>query len=599
MTTSRHLLGSLILFAATGCTLERMGDSDVRLNRCERDADCGSGVCQSDGLESLCVATKADLANLYLELNLPTDAPVGPGSRLLAPASAFGISLQGSAERGFVQGVSLAIPEFLSTKATLSVVELPEECGALSGPKNLPATMRLYPVGHPIGISLAPYVGTFDAGFGGPKASVPSGTYDVVLEADTTSVPECELPPLVLPQRSFAHATELHVERTAVTTLRGSLDVPFDLACMSDPDACFRIELLENRRGRTLGDTAKLGAEGPLGHVGFRVRYFRDESEGTTLTPVLVVRPPRALRNQGMPDLYWKLGAIDPDGDEVVSLEVASLVAATSRFIPLEASVRTDTGDPAPANVLLMSRQLLGGAFGDNAVFQASVATDAEGSFAINVLPGKYDLVALPAAGSPYALTNETWTFADNDLGKGRTLELAPVSLLGGRVTTPAGDVVSDLAVQATPTVSEDVSLLEAVFSPGQSALLASLPRTASTQTDRDGVFDLPVDPGRLDLFLKPELASNLPWLVRRNLAVSATTPQQLDLGAMALSHPAVLVGNVVNTDGSPIANVTIRAWLGLDATDEKSRPSAVNIGESTSDEGGRYRLLLPPSVSQ
>jgi len=217
----------------------------------------------------------------------------------------------------------------------------------------------------------------------------------------------------------------------------------------------------------------------------------------------------------------------------------------------------------------------------------------------VNVLPGKYDVVAVPASGTEFALTNETWTFADNDLGKGRTLELRLVSRLAGTVVTTQSSPLEGLAVQSSPAVSEDVSLLEAVFSPGQSALLTSLPRTSSASTNERGAFELPVDPGRLDLFVKPERTSNLPWLVRRSLAISATDPQALDLGELRLRNPAVLVGEVVTPDGMPLPDVTVRAWLSLPASSKDERPSAVTLGEATSDATGRYRLLLPPSVAQ
>jgi hypothetical protein len=98
---------------------------------------------------------------------------------------------------------------------------------------------------------------------------------------------------------------------------------------------------------------------------------------------------------------------------------------------------------------------------------------------------------------------------------------------------------------------------------------------------------------------VKPERTTNLPWLVRRNLAISASEPQALDLGDLRLGAPAVLVGEVVMLDGTPIPNVTVRAWLSLPSEDGDERPSAVTLGEATSDPTGRYRLLLPSSVAQ
>ncbi|MBM4376086.1 MAG: hypothetical protein FJ095_13455 [Deltaproteobacteria bacterium] len=592
------LLVMLLSPMLASCSRDALEGDDRRVNTCVGDADCASGVCRSDGLESFCVTTKADLGGLYLDLDLPADSPFAAGLRIVDRASNFGIDLQGTRADGFVQGVSLGVAVPVTVRTNLTIGELPPDCMGLAG-SPIPASMRLYPVGQPIGVALPPYDGVYDETFGGPTASVPVGIYDVVLEPDTTTAPSCWLPPLLLPERTLSNATDLYVKRGEVAGLDGHLDIPFDPACATDAEACFRVELLDNRSGRSLARHVEQFAEGALGNLGFRLRYFRPDADEPNVVPVLVVRPPSALRAQGMPELYWKLGAIDPDGDGDVSLELAPLLAATTRFIPLEASVRNEDGDPAAANVLIVSRQLLGGAIGDNAVFQASLPTDTDGNFAVNVLPGKYDVVAVPASGTEFALTNETWTFADNDLGKGRTLELRLVSRLAGTVVTTQSSPLEGLAVQSSPAVSEDVSLLEAVFSPGQSALLTSLPRTSSASTNERGAFELPVDPGRLDLFVKPERTSNLPWLVRRSLAISATDPQALDLGELRLRNPAVLVGEVVTPDGMPLPDVTVRAWLSLPASSKDERPSAVTLGEATSDATGRYRLLLPPSVAQ
>ncbi|MBM4357588.1 MAG: hypothetical protein FJ096_05700 [Deltaproteobacteria bacterium] len=596
-----RLLASLALTTSTaGCSLQLSGEIDEVRNQCVTDGDCPGGACASDGSESFCVATKADLANLFFEFHLPNDAPVGPGLRGVQRASALGVNLQGTDEGGFLRTVQLALPLPIEVGATLSIAPLPAECGTLEASGTVPASIELHPVGQPLGVSLAPYVAGHDPEFGGPRLTVSPGRYDIVLEPEVTSLKGCSLPRVLLRDQLIESYTELHFSRGEPSVLRGHLDVPHALGCDTDALACWRVELLENQRGRSIGSATTFAAEGAEGTETFEVRFWPGGKDaGTPVDPVLVVHPPQSLRQLGMPDLFWKLGAIDPDGDLDVSLELAPLVAGTQRFIPLEASVRGVDGEPVAANVLLVGRQLLGGKFGDNALFQAAVATDEGGNFAVNILPGKYDLVAIPGGESDHAVTIETWTFADTDLGKGRTFEVKPVSRLNGSVTTPRGDAASNVLALVSPAATQDVSLLEALFSPGQASLLAALPRIAANPTDGGGRFDLPLDPGLVDLFVKPAASSNLPWLVRPSISVSASQPQPVDLGDLQFSEPVVLLGRFASEDGSAIPGVTLRAWLGAVDEGGEARPRAIGLGEVTSDASGHYRLLLPSSASQ
>lgn len=595
--------GAPILLAVAllaGCGLRDELAAPASLNGCSRDADCPSGACRSDGTRSLCVASKADLSDLYLELDVPMDAPIGGGDVIVGEAATFGLALQGVDLGGFVRDLDLITPEPLEVRAKLEVSPLLEGCEAIVEGGRVRANLELRPVGHPVGVSSPSYFGVHDATLGGPRVAVPPGRYDVYLKPESGPSAGCDLPPVLLKNQAIASTTDLLVTRGEPSRLVGHVDVPHTAECDADPSKCWRYELLDNQRGRVIGSVSRLAGEGPLGTERFTIRFWRGaDASDLALDPVLVAHPPPSQRQAGMPDLYWKLAGIDPDGDLDVSLELAPLTAALTRFIPLEASVRTSEGEPVAANVLVLSRQLLSGKVGTNALYQAAVSTDAAGNFAVNLLPGKYDLVAIPSAASDHAITVASWTFGEEDLGKGRTLEVRTVSRLTGMARTPSDEFALGLPVRVAPSAAADVSLLEAAFSPDQAALLASLPRTAATLTDALGGFELPVDPGEIDLAIQPPSYTDLPWLVRRKVSVSSSSPQNLELGDLKLTEPVVLVGSTRGPDGAPLAGVTVRAWLGGPTTDEIERPSAVGIGEATSDEAGRYRLLLPSTLLQ
>lgn len=597
--TPRALLVTVALLAS-GCASESVRLQPERLNSCVSNADCPVGVCESDGTESLCVATHSELQHLFLELDVPNNAAVAAGLHSVRPAAAFGLNLQGDSPQGFIHGVALSVGQPIEVFATLTVTELPTSCEALSTGDSIRSTIELHPVGQPVGVSLAPYSGQHDDARGGPHVLIPQGTYDIYLKPDIEAAPGCTLPPVLIKRQVIENYTELRYTRSEPATLVGHLDVPHPPECDTDPSRCWRVELLDNERGRVVGGALRLEAEGELQTERFVLQFWQpDIDASTTIDPVLVIHPPTSMKQVGMPDLFWKLAAIDPFGDLDVSLQVATLAAATSRFIALEASVRTPEGEPVPANVIISSRQLLGGTYGDNALYQTAVTTDKAGNFAANILPGNYDIVAIPGANSNHAVTVKTWTFGDGDLGKGRTFEVKPVSRVLGSARTPMGEVAANIAAQLAPSATEDVSLLEAAFSPGQSFLLASLPRTSTAYTNAVGAFELPLDPGFVDLSLRPSSTTNLPWLVRRNIFVAASEPQVLELGELTFTAPVVLVGTVVTTDGTSVADVTIRAWLASEPSDADARPSAIGLGEATSDASGHSRLLLPASASE
>ncbi len=594
-----HLVGFAALFLS-GCASEGPSGKDAPLNSCTSDADCPSGVCASDGSENLCVATHADLQYLFLELDVPNHAPVAPGLHSVREASTFGLNLQGDSSEGFVRNVNLLTDSLFNVSATLQVKDLAPSCMALREDNSIRTTIELYPVNQPIGVSLAPYTGQYAKNWGGPKVLVPTGTYDVYLKPDLAAAPECTLPPVLIKEQTITQNTELVFTRTKPATLVGHLDVPHPVGCASDPLQCWQFDVLDNQRGRVLGGRQRVEAEGPKGTERFALDVWLPEKiPMATIDRVLVVHPPAALRQKGMPDLFWKVNAIDPDGNLDVSLQVASLVDATSRFIALEANVQTPEDEPVSANVLISGRQLLGGVFGANAVFQVASASDADGKFAANLLPGKYDIVVIPDASSKYALSLETWTIDVNDLGKGRTLKVKPVSRLLGQARTPSEGVAVGIPARLTASSSEEMSLLEAAFSSGASSLLASLPRTSTAYTDSLGVFELLADPGRLDLSLRPPSTTNFPWLVRRNIAIDASQPQALEFGALTLAAPVVLVGTLLTPEGPPLAGATLRAWLAPAPSTSEMRPSAIVIGEAATDDAGNYRLLLPPSASE
>jgi hypothetical protein len=194
------------------------------------------------------------------------------------------------------------------------------------------------------------------------------------------------------------------------------------------------------------------------------------------------------------------------------------------------------------------------------------------------------------------AITSEPWDIAPTATGV-RTIEVtSKTKLQVHHVLTPQGHPAHGVPVFAQSSATPLKSFTN--LDPNSSLQ----PSNATAVTDANGGFALALDLGHFDVFVRPPGDTGLPWLVEPRLFIDDSP----DLGELRISHPIVLVGQVVTPEEqpSPIAGAIIRAWLPLaDAyTSDGEGPTfstAIQIGETTADSQGRYRLLLPPSISQ
>jgi len=153
------------------------------------------------------------------------------------------------------------------------------------------------------------------------------------------------------------------------------------------------------------------------------------------------------------------------------------------------------------------------------------------------------------------------------------------------------------------------VSVLLQSSAPEATTFLQSMLRISELQatsatavTGESGAFALTVDPGKIDVSLRPSSNTNLPWMVTPRVTIQPSDePQTADLGTLPISNPVVLKGTVQSAAGYALPGAQIRAWLTLPSSEEDpgERPTAIQIAETTASSSGAYRLLLPASISQ
>jgi hypothetical protein len=120
-----------------------------------------------------------------------------------------------------------------------------------------------------------------------------------------------------------------------------------------------------------------------------------------------------------------------------------------------------------------------------------------------------------------------------------------------------------------------------------------AVPRASANLVEHDGHFEISVDPGMYDFFIRPEARSSYPWLVLPSVDVPAGG---LNLLRRKLTLPFVYRGDVV-LDGTTtrVPGALIRAYAYVTAEGELT--AVVPVAEVRSDESGAFELLIPASL--
>jgi hypothetical protein len=145
---------------------------------------------------------------------------------------------------------------------------------------------------------------------------------------------------------------------------------------------------------------------------------------------------------------------------------------------------------------------------------------------------------------------------------------------VGGTVLTGDERQMRDAAVTATALGRALEELSAARFN-----------RTGQTTTDPTGQFNLPLDIGVYDLFIKPPSESNFPWVVRPDLVVGSS--ERSYSGEYEVTAPIPVTGTLTAHPGAEV-----RAYAVI--TDESGIERNVAVGRAVVQADGAFRLLLP-----
>jgi len=587
----RAIGAAALLWALPGCGLPYEEPSDDNINNCSSAEECGgSGACAG----GICVATRADLTGLVIQVEIPAGAPYAGGMKALYFPGDNGVLLQGNASNGFVLDYSPIVNQPATVDVHLRAATTDEACavGSTDGVLDVPIDAYLHPADQlpdgepfPVGISIPPYeASSDDTNDQIASLNAPLGDYDVYavprLDAAQEGTPACTLPPLLLPATSVASSNlVVNVDLADPDVLQGSIS-GLNLGGWT-------LDVVDNDDGRLISTVTTFQTISVDNVATFDVKLWHSAIRQQGIDAIIRLTPPDSEKAKGKPTVLWQLDAVDLDGDLVVGLDVSALAAKTK---DVSATVLDALGEkPIPATVAIQSVELLDGDFGTNAAFRTTATTDDAGNIAVTLLPGTYQVVAVPAAEPQMAITETTWEINDNTLSTLPAIIIEEKSTIAGDVSTPTGQAAFDLQVFLQPATAQAQSYVETTLNTGDVS-----PGTAIGYTDGMGEFAVPLDPGKFDLSIKPPASSGYPWLARARITIQGTH----ELNALAITNPVILEGMLLGVDGTPVRGALLRAWL-PPSGQSAERPTVIQIGEAESDESGRYKLALPASISE
>ncbi len=565
-------------------------------NRCSADSDCGGeGRC----IENTCVATTADLGELVLEIEVPAGSAYAPSTTQVVSPRYDDIVLSGSSA-GFYQIYTIYLPELVEVTIELEIDNLPAECGGLSDANGLvPIRVELSQTRGAFG-EIPPGVATrvYDATTTNPEdatkksvtINVPAGAYDLYITPlvpgdpldQEGPYPGCILPPRLISDRDISDGLVRDtVTYNAIDPGHAGTVEGFDLDGWT-------VALIENKKGRLVSDVFPLTLSVANTPVPFLLRYWFENGEDgivLRLTP-----PPDLAATGGMPVFYWLLANLPTKAVTIETLRDAEPIEVGGGILD------ENLNFTVPATITIHSDDLDIG-FGPNVSYRRTIQTDPDGGFGgFKLLPGNYTFIIQPAAGDDLAVTSRPFSLAKGSPGTGQGLTVQRKLPLNGTSVTAQGAPAARINALLEAATPESGTYLQNIQRP-----FPVLPDSVATVTSESGDFSLLVDRGTFNFSLRPEPSSDLPWAVVSRYFID---PGQESLQPLVLTipNPVLLVGEIRSlSPAGTIANARIRAWLRptqLDPEADNVEPAALQIAETTSQENGSFRLVLPGSLA-
>lgn len=551
-----------LAFLLLGCS--SFGQPPTVRNTCADDTDCVSGVCDPEGL---CVSTTGSDLEVAVRV-IPIEDATNP---TLASWTSEVFPLDGSTER------DLTLPPHVDVVGTVRWQEMrvPAEIiftrPSLGGQTT--ERVRVNTLAEPTtrGGMEADFVTRLEAG----------RMYDVEVRPSAETIPGTDmpwlraLPPMRLRQIETPTPPEDGTEVVwPVEILFPPLDVPCGPGAFAgcvlsgtvvepteDSSAGLQVRAVEIETGAVVSSTALTDEAGQ-----FRIVTAPDAG------PYLL----RVSGGEGRP--LFPTVSVDPallPGEARIRVPAPSVVRYQGR-------VEGADGTPLTAATLTFeSFDVFDEAVMLRGSYRTSAMTGSRGEFDVELLAGTYQVVVSPSAGQFSVLTEELRIVApaSGDPISGQLFVVPERARLGGTVRTVGDEPVPAVSVEAVALGSQD----------DEAPLAARFNRSGDTMTDLLGAFELRLDVGAYDVFVKPPAESGFGWVVLPGYEVASL--DETSEVPFELPAPVPLRGTVRSDDGLALPGADVRVF-GRAVGSERF----IELGRARADAEGRYRVLLSPS---
>jgi hypothetical protein len=602
MSFARFVTSAAALLLSTGCSVKLLGEQSTpsAVNRCDTDADCGSGA---TCVQNACFSAIGTIDEVVLSIGRDSSTSGTPN---LVASSPFLSPQSGVAAGDRARAVQL--PN-LSAFAGVVQIGAASPCQGdgradSSGAYSIAAHVEFARTGNLGGVPILgiPYDTTsFDTSssnysFG---ASLVPGTYDVYVE------PVCaDIAPLLISGLDIGETVDLKAVPAILAlpeakTMTGQVERR-DLAPSATLDG-WTMSLIDAQNGRRVSTIGTLGAtdvgdQTTSPKLSYQPVMLASQTgnaaaDSTSPTSLLIQIAPPA--NLVAPTVYWDLSAANLDASGALALDMTGL-PTPDQLVRVDGTVRGGSKG-VPAVLYFFTSQLeqsptaqLAQSAGLIANFSSpQVPTDSAGRYEVMLYPGHYRIVTAPVAAaaspggpSPWATTEETWIAT----GKG---PLAHDVALGNKVALTGTAVLSSGEPAAGSSVEASASLDPTLVNTLRSALAKgpTLPASQNAQVADDGTFSLAVDPGKFDATVQPPDGSNLAFWIYPALPIS-TSPVTL---SPVLGPPVAFEGQVLDAKGEPAGRLLITAYA-------KAPSAAVvtKVAFGRTDDAGNFKLRIP-----
>jgi len=604
------LTSLLCVLSACDVTTVREEPSAVARNQCQNADQCAGGACINNECRSLTAAFKT----LLFEVTPPADGSPIAGVQFLKTVT--DLSATGAAlDLGFVAQIAGRVrADKEVTCGPAFVGKTPDAALATSGDASVPAVVSLIPVSSVLGLSTPRAIASSEllaSTYYGFSMNVPTGTYDIYVEPGRQVDQHCPLPPRFLRGNVIPQGGTLPLLISLPAPSWFEFHVNWPLA--DDALSGWTVDMLDPTSGRVISTRVPL-ALSPSSRT--------DYVATVPYNPVAIVDS-AAIVDGAIPQLKDEMIRLSPP-EGLAAPTILLLRSALSLFsagkgtlqgfeaLPAPVHVRAQVTaqnmpTPAAATVQLVARKITGMPDGIFASFVRTVPVGQKGLVDAYLLPGEYDVAALPDAQlssdsapketSLAAVTGE-WTVPSTPSEQaGKVIALIAAPTVVGTAVDAKGDGVATAQVQAvaSPLFVQSDALQ------GSLGAFTFVPRASSTTVQGGGSFSLSVDPGTFDIAVRPNSETGFAWLVAPAVRVPAGG---IGLNRITMPLPVAYSGTVQVTGvNAPraVPGALVRAYLymksGEYTADEKSADSVLQVAETRAKDDGTFTVLIPAEL--